>query len=179
MEGLDEEKVSPGNLKQANEMESRLDEEKVSMGHLKETTEMGARLDEEKVSSLGHLKETNEIESRLDEEKISLGHLKETSEMESRSLCYEDEQNTYQDWQSLNLVDSEELRLKLRVMDLKLREVRSFRLQSIMLHKRMLSGLMSRNIFFQAELTIEKLTEERRAMRRENDKLKRDLVTNQ
>lgn len=35
-----------------------------------------------------------------------------------------------------------------------------------------------RKYFFQAELAVEKLTEERRAIKREKEKLERNLVTN-
>ncbi|KAK4759186.1 hypothetical protein SAY87_022317 [Trapa incisa] len=83
----------------------------------------------------------------LEAEMIPQSHLKETNETGTRHLCNGNGPTNETDWQDPNLT-LEELKSKLRVMDIKLKE---------------------------ADLTVEKLTEERRAIKREKEKLDRDL----
>ncbi|KAK4783558.1 hypothetical protein SAY86_007932 [Trapa natans] len=83
----------------------------------------------------------------LEAEMIPQSHLKETNETGTRHLCNGNGQTNETDWQDPNLT-LEELKSKLRVMDINLKE---------------------------ADLTVEKLTEERRAIKREKEKLDRDL----
>ncbi|KAK4755556.1 hypothetical protein SAY87_009313 [Trapa incisa] len=111
-----------------------------------ETLARRDRVDSE-VENIAPPQTVSENKEGLEAEMISQGHLKETNKTDTSYLYNRDGQTNETNCQDPNIT-LEELRSKLRVMDIKLKE---------------------------ADLTIQKLTEERRAIKREKEKLERDL----